>query len=90
MAVLTRSASASPPGGRRPETRLLPGDIILADDNGVLVLKPEQIAMLVERCEPLAQAEPEKRRRLRSGEPLAEMSGANRKIAATLEAQRNR
>lgn len=65
-----------------------PGDIILADDNGVLVLKPDQIAMLVERCEPLAQAEPEKRRRLRSGEPLAEMSGANRKIAATLEAQR--
>ena len=67
-----------------------PGDIILADDNGVLVLKPEQVAMLVERCEPLAQVEPEKRRRLRSGEPLAEMSGANRKIAATLEAQAGR
>ncbi|HMM40542.1 MAG TPA: hypothetical protein PKA95_01420 [Thermomicrobiales bacterium] len=46
--------------------------------------------MLVERCEPLAQVEPEKRRRLRSGEPLAEMSGANRKIAATLEAQAGR
>ena len=31
------------------------GDIILADDNGILALKPEQIPMLVERCEPLAQ-----------------------------------
>jgi regulator of RNase E activity RraA len=65
-----------------------PGDIILADDNGVLVIKPEQIAMLVEHCEPLARAEPEKRRRLRAGEPLVEISGANRKIAATLAAQR--
>lgn len=65
-----------------------PGDIILADDNGILALKPEQIPMLVERCEPLAQAEPEKRRRLLSGEPLPDMSSANRKVNATLEAQR--
>lgn len=64
-----------------------PGDIILADDNGVLVLKPDQVAALVEHCEPIAQREPTTRKRLRSGEPLAEISNANKKIAAALEAQ---
>jgi len=64
-----------------------PGDIILADDNGVLVLKPDQVAALVEHCEPIAQREPTTRKRLRSGEPLAEISNANKKIAVALEAQ---
>lgn len=64
-----------------------PGDIILADDNGVLVLKPDQVAALVEHCEPIAQREPTTRKRLRSGESLAELSNANKKIAAALEAQ---
>lgn len=64
-----------------------PGDIILADDNGVLVLKPDQVAALVEHCEPIAQREPTTRKRLRSGEPLAELAGANTKIEAALAAQ---
>lgn len=64
-----------------------PGDIILADDNGVLVLPPDQVAELVEHCEPIAQREPTTRQRLRGGEPLAELSGANAKIAAALAAQ---
>lgn len=64
-----------------------PGDIILADDNGVLVLKPDQVAALVEHCEPIAQREPTTRQRLRSGEPLAEISNANKKIADALAAQ---
>ena len=64
-----------------------PGDIVLADDNGVLVLPPDQVPALVERCEPIAQREPITRQRLRSGEPLAELSGANRKIEAAVAAQ---
>ena len=64
-----------------------PGDIVLADDNGVLVLPPHQVAELVEHCEPIAQREPTTRQRLRAGEALAEYSGANRKIAAALAAQ---
>jgi regulator of RNase E activity RraA len=64
-----------------------PGDIILADDNGVLVLKPEQVAALVEHCEPIAQREPTTRQRLRAGESLADMSNAHTKIAAALEKQ---
>lgn len=64
-----------------------PGDIILADDNGILVLQPDQVAELVEHCEPIAQREPQTRQRLRAGESLADMSNAHRKIEAALEAQ---
>lgn len=64
-----------------------PGDIILADDNGILVLPPEQILELVEQCEPRAQREPSTRQRLAAGESLSELSGAKRKIAAALAAQ---
>lgn len=64
-----------------------PGDIILADDNGVLVIPPWQVAELVEHCEPIAQREPTTRKRLLAGESLPEMTGANQKIAAALQAQ---
>lgn len=63
-----------------------PGDIILADDNGVLVIAPEDVAELVEQCEPVARREPETRRRLLAGESLPEMTGANQKIAAAMAA----
>lgn len=64
-----------------------PGDIILADDNGILVLQPDQVAALVDHCEPIAQREPETRRRLRAGESLADMTNAHKKIADALAAQ---
>ena len=63
-----------------------PGDIILADDNGILVIAPGDVAELVEQCEPRAQREPETRRRLLAGASLPEMTGANQKIAAALAA----
>ena len=63
------------------------GDIILADDNGILVLQPDQVAELVEHCEPIAQREPETRKRLRAGESLADMTNAHKKIADALAAQ---
>lgn len=64
-----------------------PGDIILADDNGILVIPPHQVEELVELCEPMAQREPITRQRLLAGESLPEMTGATRKIMAALEAQ---
>jgi regulator of RNase E activity RraA len=65
-----------------------PGDIILADDNGILVLQPDQVAELVEHCEPIAQREPTTRKRLLCGESLAAFpGGANEKIAAALVRQ---
>lgn len=65
-----------------------PGDIILADDNGVLVIPPDQVADVVERCEPRAQREVEMRRRLLAGEKITDLFGAGQKLADALERQR--
>lgn len=59
-----------------------PGDIILADDNGVLVLPPEMVAEVVERCEPRVEREAMIRRRLHAGEQLADITGAHEKLRA--------
>jgi 4-hydroxy-4-methyl-2-oxoglutarate aldolase len=64
-----------------------PGDIILADDNGVLVIPPDRVQDVVERCEPRAQREPETRARLRAGEKLTEISGNGQRLAEALERQ---
>ena len=66
-----------------------PGDIILADDNGVLVIPPDQVAEVVERCEPRAQREVEMRRRLLAGEKITDLFGAGKKLADALERQRS-
>lgn len=64
-----------------------PGDIILADDDGVLVLAPERVAEIVAQFLPRVLSEPERHDRLRSGVPLAEMSGARARIEETLRRQ---
>jgi 4-hydroxy-4-methyl-2-oxoglutarate aldolase len=61
-----------------------PGDIILADDNGVLVIPPQQVADVVRLCAPRVEWEVTMRRRLHAGEALGDISGANAKIAARL------
>lgn len=54
-----------------------PGDLIAADDNGVLVLRPDEVEAVLK--EALARQEREKTliRRLEAGESLPEVSGAN-------------
>ena len=52
-----------------------------------IALNPDQVAELVEHCEPIAQREPATRQRLSSGEPLSELSNARIKIEAALAAQ---
>lgn len=64
-----------------------PGDIILADDNGVLVIPPAEVADVVERCEPRVQREAEIRRRLHAGERLSDITGAAQRVADTLSRQ---
>jgi 4-hydroxy-4-methyl-2-oxoglutarate aldolase len=64
-----------------------PGDIILAADNGIMVLYPDQVAELVEHYMPIAQRELETQRRLRAGESLADMTNAHKTIADALAAQ---
>jgi len=58
-----------------------PGDIILADDDGVLVLAPERVASIVEDFMPRVLREPEMHRALREGASWP--NGAARKPAST-------
>jgi RraA family protein len=67
-----------------------PGDIILADDDGVLVLAPERVAAIVEQFMPRVLREPEMHRALREGVSLAERSGAKARIDETLRRQAGR
>ncbi|MHB8644725.1 MAG: RraA family protein [Thermomicrobiales bacterium] len=64
-----------------------PGDIILADDDGVLVLAPERVASIVEEFMPRVLREPEMHRALREGASLAERSGAKARIDEMLRRQ---
>lgn len=50
-----------------------PGDIVLADDNGVLVLTPDGAADIVDLALASDAAEPETLARLRAGEPVADV-----------------
>jgi 4-hydroxy-4-methyl-2-oxoglutarate aldolase len=60
-----------------------PGDIVLADDDGIVVLPPGRVAEIVEICLPRERAAKERQQRLRDGVPLGEMSGAHARIDAT-------
>lgn len=64
-----------------------PGDIILADDDGILVLAPERVASVVEQFMPYVLREPEMHRALREGASLAERSGAKARIDEMLRRQ---
>ena len=65
-----------------------PGDIILADDDGILVLAPERVAQIVEEFMPRVLREPEMHRAMREdGIKLSERSGAKRKIEEQLRRQ---
>jgi regulator of RNase E activity RraA len=53
-----------------------PGDIVLADSDGVFFVRPEGAVELVEKLEKREAREPALKRRLDSGERMADISGA--------------
>jgi regulator of RNase E activity RraA len=57
-----------------------PGDIVLADDDGIVVLPPGRVADIVQICLPREQASRERQQRMREGVPLGELSGARQRI----------
>src|SRR3981081_1314563 len=57
-----------------------PGDIVLADDDGIVVLPPGRIAELVATCLPRDQQGRERQQRMREGTPLGVLSGARQRI----------
>lgn len=62
-----------------------PGDIILADDNGIMVIPPDRVQEVIERCGPRVEYEAEIRRRLLAGEKLGEITGASERVLSNLE-----
>jgi regulator of RNase E activity RraA len=64
-----------------------PGDAILADENGVLVLKPHEITASADRVVAMQQAEKTMLARITAGERLPDINGTNVRIAEILKAQ---
>src|SRR3984893_8476452 len=52
-----------------------PGDIILADDDGIVVLPPSRVAEIVSICLPREEAGRARQQRMRDGVPIGELSG---------------
>lgn len=61
-----------------------PGDAILADENGVLVLRPDQIETAARTAIAMQEAEKELLARLDAGEKLPDISGATARVRAAL------
>jgi 4-hydroxy-4-methyl-2-oxoglutarate aldolase len=64
-----------------------PGDAILADENGVLVLKPEQIADAAPRAIQMQAAEAPRLAEVAKGARLPELNGTNAKLREIMAAQ---
>jgi regulator of RNase E activity RraA len=64
-----------------------PGDAVLADENGVLVLKAHEITEAAERAIGMQQNEQRTFARLSAGEKMPEINGTNARIAEILAAQ---
>jgi 4-hydroxy-4-methyl-2-oxoglutarate aldolase len=64
-----------------------PGDIVLADDDGIIVLPPDRIAKIVEICLPIEERGKARQQMVRDGTPLGELSGARARIDAQLKRQ---
>lgn len=65
-----------------------PGDAILADENGVLVMKPHEITEAANRAIGMQQAEKKTLARITAGEKMPDINGTNARVAEILAAQR--
>ena len=65
-----------------------PGDAILADENGVLVMKPHDIEAAAERAVGMQKAEQTTLARLKNGERLPDINDTNKRIAEIVARQK--
>lgn len=63
---------------------VMPGDAVLADESGVLFLKPSQVEAVAERAIGMQEREIEVLARLARGEKLPEITGASAMVMAKL------
>ena len=66
---------------------MTPGDVVFADENGVLVLPHADIETSAERAIAMQQAEKAALARVTQGESFADINGTNARIGAILAAQ---
>lgn len=59
-----------------------PGDLVFGDDNGVLVLTPEEAPALLKMAQEAEAREKETKKKLASGIPLTDISGSKNLLAA--------
>jgi regulator of RNase E activity RraA len=64
-----------------------PGDIVLADDDGIVVLPPQRIQEIVDICLPREQQGKARQQQMRDGAPLGQLSGAHQRIDEMLRRQ---
>jgi regulator of RNase E activity RraA len=64
-----------------------PGDAVLADENGVLVMPPSDIQAAAERAIAMQEAEKLSLARVAKGERLPDINGTNARIAEILAQQ---
>jgi regulator of RNase E activity RraA len=64
-----------------------PGDAVLADENGVLVMKPHEAKEAAERAIAMQTAEKIMWKRITAGEKMPDINGTNAKVAEILAAQ---
>jgi 4-hydroxy-4-methyl-2-oxoglutarate aldolase len=65
-----------------------PGDVVFADENGVLVMPPSDIETSAERAIGMQQAEKATLARVTNGERFPDINGTNARISEILAAQR--
>ena len=65
-----------------------PGDAILADENGVLVLKPHEIETAAARAVAMQQEEKQVLARVAAGEKLPDINGTNARLEEIMRAAR--
>ena len=65
-----------------------PGDAILADENGVLVLKAEEITASAERAIGMQENEKKSLARIAAGERMPDINGTNARIAEIMASQK--
>jgi 4-hydroxy-4-methyl-2-oxoglutarate aldolase len=65
-----------------------PGDAVLADENGVLVMEPHEVKAAAERAIAMQQAEKVSLARIAKGERLPDINGTNARIAEIVAAQK--
>jgi regulator of RNase E activity RraA len=65
-----------------------PGDVIIADECGIVVLEPAEAEAAADRAIGMQNAEAASRKRLDSGEKLPDISGATKILQEALAKQK--